>query len=417
MTKIKFHTLGCKVNLYETEAMRTLFEKRGYEIAGDDEPSDVTVINTCTVTSLSDKKSRQLIRKSKREHPESVVVAVGCYVDVSEDEVKSLEEVDLVLGNELKMNIVDRVEALIPESKIVRSDFVFDNDEVRVMGMSERTRAFVKVQDGCNEFCSYCIIPYARGRIKSRLIDDVMDEVSGLVESGYKEVVITGIHLTSYGKDLGNVELVDLLESLGTIEGLLRIRLGSIEPRLVTEEFAKRASEIKSLCPHFHLSLQSGSDSVLKRMNRKYTASEYHESVLTLRKYFDDPAITTDIIVGFPEETDSEHKETIEFVKKIGFSDVHVFKYSKREGTVAARMTDIDSLIKSVRSNELSALRDALHSEYLERYVGKEVEVLFEEKFGHTRNYLTVDTGKDEVTNSVRTVIIERREGNRLLAR
>ena len=347
MKKAALHNLGCKVNAYETEAMEELLKKDGFEIVDFNEQADVYVINTCSVTNIADRKSRQMIHKCKKLNPDACVVAAGCYVQNFGKDIADELGADIILGNNKKNDLVAKVHEYfekldekdgpildyvdINEGNVDYEDMIIEKD-------SEHTRAFVKVQDGCNQFCSYCIIPFARGRIRSRAIDDVVKEVTGLAKAGYKEVVITGIHLSSFGTgtDFG---LADLLEAVQKIEGIERIRMGSLEPQIVTEDFAKRVSALSKMCPHFHLSLQSGCDSVLVRMNRKYTIEEYTKGVNILRKYFDDPAITTDIIVGFPQETQEEYDTTLDYVDEIRFAELHVFAYSKRAGTRAAKMS------------------------------------------------------------------------------
>ena len=344
--KVAFLTLGCKVNQYETEAMTELFLKNDYDIVSSDEFADVYVINTCTVTNLSDKKSRQFIRRSRNKNSEAVIAVVGCYSQVSPEEISKIEEVDIILGTDNRNKLVEICEDFMKDKNKVNlvSDImkVREFEELRIDDVEGKTRAFLKVQDGCNQYCSYCIIPYARGSIRSRKIDSIVREVKRLAQSGFKEVVLTGIHIASYGKDLGDERLIDLIEAIHETEGLERIRLGSLEPTLITDDFMKRLSSLKKVCNHFHLSLQSGSDTVLQRMNRKYTTDEYKSIVGTIRQYMSDVAFTTDIIVGFPEETEQEFLETCEFVKTIGFSKVHVFQYSPRKGTPAAELKQLD---------------------------------------------------------------------------
>jgi len=389
MKKAALHNLGCKVNAYETEAMEELLKKDGFTIVGFDEMADVYVINTCSVTNIADRKSRQMIHKCKKLNPDACVVAAGCYVQNFGKEVADELGADIILGNNKKNELVGKIHeffANLDESSGPILDWIDINDgNVSYENMviekdSEHTRAFVKVQDGCNQFCSYCIIPFARGRIRSRDIDDVISEVTGLAKNGYKEVVITGIHLSSYGSGT-DYTLADLLEAVEKIEGVERIRLGSLEPQIVTEDFATRVSALKKLCPHFHLSLQSGCDTVLKRMNRKYTIEEYTKGVNILRKYFDDPAITTDIIVGFPGETEEEFAITEDYVKEIAFYELHVFAYSKRKGTKAATMPgQITNAVKKQRSASLIALGNETTLQYRKSHIGKTLDVLFEEE-------------------------------------
>lgn len=406
--KVAFLTLGCKVNQYETEAMTELFLKKDYDIVSSDEFADVYVINTCTVTNLSDKKSRQFIRRSRNKNSEAVIAVVGCYSQVSSEEISKIEEVDIILGTDNRNKLVEICEDFMKDKNKVNlvSDImkVREFEELRIDDVEGKTRAFLKVQDGCNQYCSYCIIPYARGSIRSRKIDSIVREVKRLAQSGFKEVVLTGIHIASYGKDLGDERLIDLIEAIHETEGLERIRLGSLEPTLITDDFMKRLSSLKKVCNHFHLSLQSGSDTVLQRMNRKYTTDEYKSIVSTIRSYMSDVAFTTDIIVGFPEETEQEFLETCEFVKKIGFSKVHVFQYSPRKGTPAAELKQLDGNIKHDRSKSLISLSENLTKEFNERFIGDQLNVLFENKSkfkenhveGYTTNYIRVICIGDE---------------------
>jgi len=360
-----FLTLGCKVNSYETEAIRGMFEAAGYEIVDFKELADVYVVNTCTVTNIADRKSRQMLHQARKRNPEAIIAAVGCYVQAKEEELLNDSSVDLVIGNNRKSEIVRLVEKYISDKNsynmVVDIDEEKEYEDLHIISTMERTRAFIKIQDGCNRFCSYCIIPYVRGRVRSRDEEDILAEINKLAGMGYKEFVLTGIHISSYGtdgkikkEDNDDMPLAKLIKAISVIPGVERIRLGSLEPRIITEAFVKEMAGVKQFCPHFHLSLQSGSDSVLMRMNRKYTAEEYEEKVRLIRKYFDIPAFTTDVIVGFPGETEEEFKETLDFVQRIGFSHIHVFKYSKREGTIAAKMPNqIPEAIKQQRSNEL----------------------------------------------------------------
>ena len=417
MKKAALHNLGCKVNAYETEAMEELLKKDGFTIVGFDEMADVYVINTCSVTNIADRKSRQMIHKCKKLNPDACVVAAGCYVQNFGMEVADELGADIILGNNKKKELVGKIHeyfANLDDQSGPILDWIDINDgNVSYENMiiekdSEHTRAFVKVQDGCNQFCSYCIIPFARGRIRSRDIDDVISEVTGLAKNGYKEVVITGIHLSSYGSGT-DYTLADLLEAEEKIDGIERIRLGSLEPQIVTEDFATRVSALKKLCPHFHLSLQSGCDTVLKRMNRKYTIEEYTKGVDILRKYFDDPAITTDIIVGFPGETEEEFAITEDYVKKIAFYELHVFAYSKRKGTKAATMPgQITNAIKKQRSASLIALGNETTMDYRKSHIGKSLDVLFEEEatidgenyfIGFSKEYIKCAIKSDGKTN------------------
>ena len=366
MLKVAFHTLGCKVNQYETESMMGQFQNKGYDIVDFSEIADIYIINTCTVTHLSDRKSRQMLRKAKRTNPESLVVAVGCYAQIAPEAIKSIESLDLILGNIDKSKIVEIVEDReeIKHRLHIGNIYQIDEyEEMRVFDVHETTRAFIKIQDGCNQYCSYCIIPYARGKVRSRRKEHIYEEVAYLAQKGYQEIVLTGIHIGSYGTDLGDISLFELVRYLHDIEGIKRIRLGSLEQEIIDERFESIVPEITKLCPHFHLSLQSGSDGILKRMNRRYTAEEYAGRVRLIRKWYPEASITTDIIVGFPGETDQLFEETLSFVREMAFSDVHVFKYSKREGTRAAEMTDqIDETVKSERSiiliREVERLRE-----------------------------------------------------------
>ena len=382
--------------------MAQKFLESGYEICGLDEHPNVVIVNTCTVTNIADRKSRQVLRKVKEENPESIIVAVGCYVQVAKEKVNEMKEIDLCLGNVEKKDIVSKVEECIKKNQKENIE-IFDvnkETEFQEMGLitfSEKTRATVKVQDGCNNFCTYCLIPYARGRIRSRKKENVIEEVKQIAKKGIKEIVITGIHIASYGKDFdGNYRLIDLLEDLDKIEGIQRIRLGSLEPTIITEDFASRLSKLDSICNQFHLSLQSGCDDTLKRMNRKYSCDEFENVTKILRKYFEDVNLTTDIIVGFPGETNEEFEKTYEFLSKIKFYKMHIFKYSPREGTLAAKMTNqVDGNIKEERSQKLIELSNKNEKEYNEKYIGKSVEVLFEEEkdglwSGYTKNYVRV---------------------------
>lgn len=412
-------TLGCKVNQYETEAMIELFLKANYEIVDSEEFADIYVINTCTVTNLSDKKSRQFIRKSKNKNSEAVIAVVGCYSQVSPEQIENIEDVDVILGTDNRNRIVEICENFMNNKERVNlvNDImkVREFEELKIDDVEGKTRAFIKVQDGCNQYCSYCIIPYARGSIRSRKVESILEEVKRLVSAGFKEVVLTGIHIASYGKDLGDIRLIDLLEEIHYVEGLERIRLGSLEPTLITDDFMRRLSSLKKVCNHFHLSLQSGSDTVLKRMNRKYTTNEYKRNVELIRSYMSDVAFTTDIIVGFPEETDEEFEETLEFVREIGFSKVHVFKYSPREGTPAAKLKQLDGNIKQERSKRLIELSDKLSKEFNESFIGSKLDVLFEEESkleenyieGYTTNYIRVlAKGDDSLEGEIKSVEI-----------
>lgn len=393
MKKAALHNLGCKVNAYETEAMQQMLETAGYEIVSFTQKADVYVINTCSVTNMADRKSRQMIHRAKKQNPEAVVVAAGCYVQTKEQEALVDEAIDIIIGNNKKHELVHQLDEFFRDRGKI--DAVLDindrNQEYEELYMdkpSEHTRAFIKVQDGCNQFCSYCIIPYARGRVRSRSLESVQKEVKKLAENGYQEVVLTGIHLSSYAgmkeKEDGTtteISLLELIQAIHTIEGIKRIRLGSLEPKIVTDEFARELSKLEKICPHFHLSLQSGCDGTLQRMNRKYTAEEYANGCQILRKYFTHPAITTDVIVGFPGETEEEFETTNAFLENIHFYEMHIFQYSKRQGTRAADMKNqVPEHIKKERSAKLIALGDKMSKEFRQYYLGKEEEVLFEEE-------------------------------------
>lgn len=401
MKKAALHNLGCKVNAYETDAMQELLKNAGYEIVDFSEPADVYVVNTCTVTNMADRKSRQMLHKAKKQNPDAIIVAVGCYVQTSKEQAKADSGIDILLGNNEKSRLLFAIEEYEKDRKKVsyisdmEKDTAYEKMELHVTG--EHTRAFIKVQDGCNQFCSYCIIPFARGRIRSCEDAEVLDEIKGLAEKGYKEVVMTGIHLSSYGIDHGS-SLMELLEKVDKIDGIERIRLGSIEPNFVTEESVERMSKLDKLCPHFHLSLQSGCDDTLKRMNRRYTTDEYREKCNLLRNVFQNPALTTDVIVGFPGETKEEFQTTKAFIKEIGFYEVHVFKYSPRKGTKAEQMDgQITNPVKTVRSKELLELVEQLKNQYEQSWDNQPSSVLFEEKVeedgihywaGHTPQYI-----------------------------
>ncbi|AGC69117.1 2-methylthioadenine synthetase MiaB [Thermoclostridium stercorarium subsp. stercorarium DSM 8532] len=405
MKKVAFITLGCKVNTYETEGMKRLFEKSGYEVVEPDNCADVYVINTCTVTHLSDRKSRQMIRRARRLNPDAVIAAVGCYAQVAPEEVSKIEGVNLVIGNNRKSEIVELVEEVSRDEKkieVLPGRELKEYEELWAGSYTGHTRAFLKIQDGCDQFCSYCIIPFARGRIRSRSMESIMDEARKLVDNGFKEIVLTGIHLTSYGKDTGKGTLLDVIRELDKMERLSRIRLGSLEPLYMTEEMIREMSGIEKLCPHFHLSLQSGCDETLARMNRKYTTTEYRGIVEKIRRYFEDVAITTDIMTGFPGETDAEFRKTCEFVQSIGFSQAHIFQYSVRKGTKAAAMKDqVPPEVKEERSKILTAICNNSMRAFRENQIGRVKDVLFEEKVdgyyaGHTDNYIPVRVLSDE---------------------
>ncbi len=413
--KVAFCSLGCKVNQYETNAMAQKFVANGYEIVEFDEYADVYIVNTCTVTNIADRKSRQMLRRAKEINKDATLVACGCYAQVAKEELKKIPEIDLIIGNNEKNDIISIIENHIAQkgTEDIVSDVMYKLDyvELGTTTYTEKTRAVIKIQDGCDRFCSYCLIPYARGHIRSRKIENVIEEIKKVVEEGINEVVITGIHIASYGRDFKgeNIGLIDLLEEINKIKGLHRIRLGSIEPTIITEEFVKRLSKLDKICDHFHLSLQSGCTETLKRMNRRYTTEEFKEVTKRLRTKFPNAALTTDIIVGFPGETEEEFNMTYEFLKEIAFYKMHVFKYSQRKGTKAAVMPNqIDGKVKEERSKKLIELSNENEYNYNKKYIGREVEVLFEEREGeylkgHTTNYIVVKhkTDKDDLINKI----------------
>lgn len=416
MKKAALHNLGCKVNAYETESMQQLLEEAGYEIVPFEQKADVYVINTCSVTNIADRKSRKMLHRAKRMNPNSVVVAAGCYVQTSTEQAEADEAIDILIGNNRKHELPGLLEQFFTKEEgkqIDVTDIAMDKsyEELVLSRTAEHTRAFIKVQDGCNQFCSYCIIPYARGRVRSRKLADVLQEVSTLAENGYREVVLTGIHLSSYGVDMGE-SLLYLIKEVHDVEGIERIRLGSLEPKIVTEEFARELAGLSKICPHFHLSLQSGCDATLKRMNRRYTCEEYEKGCELLRRYFEHPAITTDVIVGFPGETQEEFETTREFLKKINFFEIHIFKYSVRKGTKAAEMEhQIPEEVKTLRSEILFEDLAAMNRDYLEWHIGRPAEVLMEEKvvfsgreyfLGYTKEYVkTAVLAEDDLENKM----------------
>ncbi|RHV01354.1 MULTISPECIES: tRNA (N(6)-L-threonylcarbamoyladenosine(37)-C(2))-methylthiotransferase MtaB [Clostridia] len=416
MKKVALHNLGCKVNAYETEAMQEMLEKEGYEIVPFKEGADIYIINTCTVTNIADRKSRQMLHRARKMNPNAIVVAAGCYVQAQENEHHELDScIDIVIGNNKKQDLIqilDEYESKCKTEEVIDINHTNEYENLNLSRTGEHTRAYIKVQDGCNQFCSYCIIPFARGRVRSRSLEDVVQEVTTLSGNGYKEVVLTGIHLSSYGVDFEEQEarkktdLLTLILAVHEIPGIERIRLGSLEPRIITEEFAKTIAGLPKMCPHFHLSLQSGCDATLKRMNRRYTTGEYYEKCELLRKYFDHPALTTDVIVGFPGETEEEFEESKAFVDKVNFYETHIFKYSKREGTRAAVMENqVPEQIKAERSAQLIELGAKKQEAYEKEMVGKNVEILVEEpaqingkevQVGHTKEYIKVALESDE---------------------
>lgn len=428
--RVAFYTLGCKVNQYETNGMIQAFLEKGYEIVDFTEKSDIYIINTCTVTSISDKKSRQMIRRTKQLNPEAIVVAVGCYAQVAKDKLEEIKDIDLILGISEKTEIIKYVEEEIKERnpKTYISDVMHQKQFVDFgsVNYTDKNRVAIKVQDGCNQFCTYCIIPYARGRIRSRKIENVKKEVEDLAKKGIKEIVITGIHVASYGKDLEeNIGLINLLEEINKIDGIERIRLSSLEPTLITEEFVKRLSKLDKICDHFHLSLQSGCNETLKRMNRHYTTEDFKKATELLRKTYPNVALTTDIIVGFPGETEEEFNATYDFLKKINFYKMHVFKYSPRHGTKAEKMPNqIDGNIKEERSKKLIELSDKNEIEQNKRYINKNLDVLIEEfekgyYKGHTTNYIMVkiQENTNNLQNKIVTVKIIDNEGIDLIGK
>lgn len=402
--KVALHNLGCKVNAYETEAMQEMLERAGYTIVPFKEGADVYVINTCTVTNIADRKSRQMLRRARKMNPEAIVVAAGCYVQAQAEHGEIDECIDIVIGNNKKKDLIPLLEQYFQkrekENAVIDINHTKEYEELHLSKTGEHTRAYIKVQDGCNQFCTYCIIPYARGRVRSRSLESVLEEVRNLAAHGYREVVLTGIHLSSYGIDLKDTDLLRLILAVHEIEGIERIRLGSLEPRIITEEFARTIAVLPKMCPHFHLSLQSGCNATLRRMNRRYSAEEYFEKCELLRKYFDNPALTTDVIVGFPGETEEEFEESRAFVDKVNFYETHIFKYSRREGTKAAVMKDqIPEQEKAKRSAVMIEMGQKKQADFEKSFAGKQVEVLVEEKvqmegteywIGHTKEYMKV---------------------------
>lgn len=449
MKRVALHNLGCKVNSYELDVMQQMLVEDGYTVVPFEQEADVYIVNTCTVTNIADRKSRQMLHRAKAKNPNAVVVAVGCYVQTGKEDVVMDDCIDLAIGNNRKKEMVSILETYLKEkadktlgdTTIIDVNQTYEYEEMTLKRTAEHTRAYIKIQDGCNQFCTYCIIPYARGRVRSRRAEDIESEIKGIVKAGYKEIVLTGIHISSYGIDFdkeawekgesrevlksegrhdysGSSKLIDLIERIHPIEGIERIRIGSLEPRIVTGEFAGRLSALSKICPHFHLSLQSGCDETLKRMNRHYTSLEYLRSVEILRNTFENPAITTDVIVGFPQESEEEFATTVEFLEKIKFYEMHIFKYSPRKGTIAAGMPgQVKDELKTKRSNVLLEMERRHSLEFRQAYIGKEVEVLFEEtkvikgesfELGHTRDYVKVALPyKESLSNQVRRVRIE----------
>ena len=411
--KVALHNLGCKVNAYEVEAMQQLLENAGYETVPFEEGADVYVINTCTVTKIADRKSRQMLHKAKKMNPDAIVVATGCYAQADTEKLKEDTAVDLILGNNQKTQIVEALEEYEKEHakqvQVIEINHTKEYEELSISSTAEHVRAYIKVQDGCNQFCTYCIIPFARGRVRSRKIEEVLSEVETLAAKGYKEVVLTGIHLSSYGVDFPKEEresLLSLIQAVSRVEGISRIRLGSLEPRIITEEFLEGIVKTGKVCPHFHLSLQSGCNKTLKNMNRRYSAQEYAEKCELIRKFYPAPALTTDVIVGFPQETEEDFEESYEFVKKIHFYETHIFKYSRRHGTKAASMGgQLTEAAKAQRSDRMLELHEIRAREYEEAMIGKKMELLLEEEIeidgrpwyvGHSREYVRAVISKTD---------------------
>ena len=411
--KVALHNLGCKVNAYEVEAMQQLLENAGYETVPFEEGADVYVINTCTVTNIADRKSRQMLHKAKNMNPDAIVVATGCYAQADTEKLKEDTAVDLILGNNQKTQIVEALEEYEKEHakqvQVIEINHTKEYEELSISSTAEHVRAYIKVQDGCNQFCTYCIIPFARGRVRSRKIEEVLSEVETLAAKGYKEVVLTGIHLSSYGVDFPKEEresLLSLIQAVSRVEGISRIRLGSLEPRIITEEFLEGIVKTGKVCPHFHLSLQSGCNKTLKNMNRRYSAQEYAEKCELIRKFYPAPALTTDVIVGFPQETEEDFEESYEFVKKIHFYETHIFKYSRRHGTKAASMDgQLTEAAKAQRSDRMLELHEIRAREYEEAMIGKKMELLLEEEIeidgrpwyvGHSREYVRAVISKTD---------------------
>ena len=425
MRKAALHNLGCKVNSYETEAMTQLLKKAGYEIVSFQDQADVYIINTCSVTNMADRKSRQMLHKAKKQNPNAVVVATGCYVQTATEKVAQDLSIDLVVGNNRKKDIVEILNEYYAEKvagEQVKEEYVIDinhtdeYEDLEISTVTEHTRAHLKIQDGCNNFCSYCIIPYARGRIRSRTMESIKAELERLSASGFKEIVLTGINLSCY--DDNGKKLIDVIEMADNVNGIERIRLGSLDPEVVTEDFVERLGKVKKICPHFHFSLQSGCDKTLKAMNRHYTSDEYYEKCQLIRKYIDNPAFTTDVIVGFPGETEEDYISSREFVKKVKFAELHVFKYSKRDGTVAAKMPNqIDEKIKTLRSEDLIKTGEELTKEFRQAKIGQDTTVLFEEKIlldnkeywvGHTVDYIKIAVPeKENLEGQIRKVNVK----------
>ncbi len=413
--KVALHNLGCKVNAYELEAMQEMLEKSGYEIVPFAPGADIYIINTCTVTNIADRKSRQMLHKARKMNPQAIVIAAGCYVQAQKNMENIDEAIDIVLGNNRKQDLLFILENYKKgsgqEKDMISLDKPVEYEELQLSSTGEHTRAYLKVQDGCNQFCSYCIIPYVRGRVRSRKKEEILEEVLRLAKNGYQEFVLTGIHLSSYGVDCEE-NLLSLIRAVHEIEGVKRIRLGSLEPRIITEEFARALGDLPKVCPHFHLSLQSGCDATLKRMNRKYSAEEYLEGCRLLRKYFKNPALTTDVIVGFPQESEEEFEQSKKMIESVEFYETHIFKYSRRQGTRAAEMEgQIDETVKTERSHKLIQMGKEKKQKYMESFLGQSVEILFEETVqiqgeeywvGYTKEYLKVAAkSKEKLENRI----------------
>lgn len=425
MKKAAFYTLGCKVNQYETEAMTESFENAGYEIVDYSEYADVYIINTCTVTNMGDRKSRQIIRRAREKNPEALVAVVGCYSQIAPGEVLEIPEVSLVVGTDERSRMVELVEyAMQKEEKLNMVNDIMkvrEFEEMPIKSYKSRTRAFLKIQEGCDQYCTYCIIPYARGHIRSRKPDSIIAEVKELAENGFREIVLTGIHVASYGKDLGNTSLIDIIEKIHEIDGIRRIRMSSVDPNVMTDGFIERLSRLPKICGHFHLSLQSGCDETLKRMNRKYTTGEYRRVVEKLREVFADVAITTDLIVGFPGETEEEFQKTVDFVEEIAFSGMHIFKYSQRSGTPAAKYENqVKPQVKDARSKVITAIAEKNEEKFKKAFIGRSKPVLYEQPFdgqkslfeGLTDNYIRVvsESQEDIKGKIIETVLMELKE-------
>lgn len=423
MKKVALYTLGCRVNQYETEAMAETFIKKGYEAVDFEDYADVYVINTCTVTNMGDRKSRQMIRKAKRKNPDSIIAVAGCYAQVSPDEAAAIEGVDVVVGTSDKGRIADLVEEYEKNKKKIKMVENIMNvrefEELQIDEYQDRTRAFLKIQDGCDRYCSYCLIPFARGPVRSRKPENIINEVIKLADKGFKEVILSGIHVASYGKDIGDVTLLDVIKDINEIDGIERIRIGSVDPTFFTEKVIKEIAKIEKLCPHFHLSLQSGCNETLKRMNRHYTSEEYKATVEGLRQAFPDVSITTDVIVGFPGETDEEFKSTYEFLKDIRLSKMHIFKYSPRKGTRAAQYKEqVPPEVKEQRSKILLELDSELERAFIEKFISRKMDVLFEEmnreiSNGYTKNYIKVSVNsEDDISGKIYDVNLTECVGN-----